>query len=491
MQDNDNSSLKLETNGVNPVPLNERGGTPFQVFPVWFSWNVSIMGIAYGIYVYSLGLSFMQAIVCGILGYFLSSTLVGVQAVGGPRTGLPSLTQNRIAFGFLGNKFPTLFAYISNMGWQVIIITLSASTGADLFAKLVPSCAQADGSPTLVCLFGWFVVVLALVMTVAIYGYQLIVRVEKYIAIVTSFMTVVFLGLMFPHIELSQLGTQPSADLMTCIGGMVMAMTMVGLGFINYGGDFCRYLPRNTKASGIIFWTSMGISLPVAILLIVGVLLADTNPDLSAAAAAQPIAALTNLLPFWFFVPFSVVIVASLLAASMTGVYSSGLALMALGLPATRALTTFLNALIIAVGSFYLLFISCCPLATFQPFLAAVSVVMGSTGAIVLVDFIRQKRLEWDISLAEPLGAGGLNYRWTAMVSLIIATIIGLGTITSADPYIATVVGFLLTEETAQSVFATANVGVIVSMLVGGGLYYILTFIIGLRVLPPDYKEAK
>ena len=65
-----NTGVRLETNGVNPIPEHERYGTPFGLFPVWFSWNVSILGITYGIYIYSLGMSFLQAIVFGVIGYF-------------------------------------------------------------------------------------------------------------------------------------------------------------------------------------------------------------------------------------------------------------------------------------------------------------------------------------------------------------------------------------------------------------------------------------
>ena len=110
-------------------------------------------------------------------------------------------------------------------------------------------------------------------------------------------------------------------------------------------------------------------------------------------------------------------------------------------------------------------------------------------GAIELVDFIRQKRLNWDVSLAQPLGCGGLNYRKGALFSLIIASIIGLGTITSWDPNIAHFVGFLLTEETKQSVFASANVGVIVSMAVGAAIYAFITFVLGKSELPDGYME--
>ncbi|WP_312739450.1 cytosine permease [Cedecea neteri] len=483
--------IKVEANGVNAVPEAERYGKPSGLFPIWFSWNVSILGMTYGIYVYSLGLSVWQSITAGIIGYLLSCCLVGVLAVGGPRTGLPTLTQTRFCFGYHGNKFPTLFAYISNMGWKITIITLASSTGAALFAKLWPAAfALADGKPTLVCILGWFIVSLVLTMSVAIYGHQLIMKVEKYIAWLTGFMSIIFIFLILPHIHWEKLGQSAAhGDLLTYIGGVVMAMTMVGLGFLNYGGDFARYLPKKTQASKVIFWTTTGISLPVSILLVLGAFLADSNPDLSAAAAQSPIASLTNLLPFWFYVPFSIVIIVSLLAAAITGVYSSGLALLALGIPASRATTTTLNAAIIGFGAFYLMFISDSFLATFQSFLASISVVIGSAGAIQLIDFLRQKRLGWDVAMANKAGFGGRDGRWTALLSLGIATFVGLGTITSGDPYIAHVVGFLLTEETRHSVFATANLGVIVSMLTGGVLYSLLTF--GLKIELPGISSAQ
>lgn len=82
----------MEANGVNPVPAAERRGGPRGLFPVWFAQNVSILGVSYGIFVFGLGLNVWQTIVAGTLGYLVSSALVGIIAVGGPRTGLPTLT---------------------------------------------------------------------------------------------------------------------------------------------------------------------------------------------------------------------------------------------------------------------------------------------------------------------------------------------------------------------------------------------------------------
>lgn len=483
-QKSTSGSLKVESNGVNAVPESERYGHASGLFPVWFSWNVSILGIAYGIYVYSLGLSVWQTISAGIIGYLISCFLVGILAVGGPRTGLPTLTQTRFCFGYHGNKFPTLFAYISNMGWKITLITLASTTGAVLTAKLWPSIfAMADGQPTLLCILGWFALSLALTLSVAVYGHQLIMQVEKYIAWVTGLMSIIFVFLIVPHIHWDKIGqTAVHGDLFTYIGGIVLAMTMVGLGFLNYGGDFARYLPKKTPASKVIFWTTSGIALPVSILLVLGAFLVDSNPELGAAAAHSPITSLTDLLPLWFYVPFSIVIIISLLSAAITGVYSSGLALLAMGIPVSRATTTTINAIIIGLGAFYLMFISDSFLATFQSFLISIAVVMGSSGAIQLVDFYRQRRLGWDISMANKAGYGGRDGRWTALLSLFIATIIGTGTITSGDPYIAHLVGFLLTPETRNSVFASANLGVIVAMMTGAGTYAFLTYVLKIEL---------
>ncbi|WP_189819204.1 purine-cytosine permease family protein [Streptomyces olivaceoviridis] len=478
----------VESNGVNPVPDAERRGRPSGLFAVWFAWNISILGISYGIFVFSLGLNVWQTIVAGTIGYLASSALVGILAVGGPRTGLPTLTQTRFAFGMKGNRIPAFFAYLSNMGWKVTIITLASTTGAKLFAELWPSVfADTDGSSATFTIVLWFVIVLAVTMTVSVLGHELIMKLEVWISWVTGIMTVVFLGFVVPQIRWTHLGDTPAGGPLVFVGGIVMAMTLVGLGFLNYGGDFARYLPRNTPARGVIGWTTAGLSLPVVTLLIVGALLVGGDPKLGAATASDPIGALTALLPMWFFVPFSIVIVISLVSAAITGMYSSGLALMAVGVPLRRSVTTMINAIIIAAGAFYLLFISTSFLATFQSFLSLIAVMMGTMGGIQLVDFIRQRRAGWNTDMANPRGHGGRDGRWTAIVSLITGTVVGLGLVTSADPNLGEITGFLLTESGRTGVFASSGLGIVIAMVLGAALYGILTF--GLRLDPrPDYS---
>ncbi|RLP75313.1 permease [Mycetocola tolaasinivorans] len=483
------SALTVETNGVNPVPDSERRGSPRGLFAVWFAWNISILGISYGIFVFTLGLDVWQTILAGTIGYIISASLVGVLAVGGPRTGLPTLVQTRFAFGLRGNVVPAFFAYLSNMGWKVTIITLASTTGANLFSTLWPSVfGNGSGKPATFIVVIWFVVVLAITMAVAVLGHEFIMKIEVWISWVTGIMTIAFLGFVLPEIRWDQLGQTPAGGPLVFLGGVIMAMTMVGIGFLNYGGDFARYLPRKTPAKAVIGWTTLGLSLPVVALLIVGALLVGSNPKLGTEAASDPIGALTALLPLWFFIPFSIVIVISLISAAITGVYSSGLALMAVGFPLRRSMTTAINALIIAAGAFYLLFISTSFLATFQSFLSLIAVMMGTMGGIQLVDFIRQRRLNWDVRLALPAGYGGRNGRWTALVSLALGTIVGLGTVTSADPNFAHITGFLLTPEARAGVIGSSNIGVIIALVLGAASYALLTF--GFKFDPkPDFTK--
>ena len=78
----------------------------------------------------------------GVIGYFVSCALVGILAVGSVRTGLPTLVQSRFAFGYHGNKIPTFFGYVANMGWKVTMLSMASTTLADLMCHLVPVLAQ-------------------------------------------------------------------------------------------------------------------------------------------------------------------------------------------------------------------------------------------------------------------------------------------------------------------------------------------------------------
>ncbi len=81
--------------------------------------------------------------------------------------------------------------------------------------------------------------------------------------------------------------------------------------------------------------------------------------------------------------------------------------------------------------------------------------------AIFLVDMwrLRAGGRAYEERLLRP-GAPAVN--WAGLVSLVAASAVGLGLITSADQHIAAAVGYLMSDQLKSSTFGAANVGVVI-----------------------------
>ncbi|KAB8190706.1 thiamine permease [Nonomuraea phyllanthi] len=458
-------TMTVEQNGINAVPEAERRGRPGDLFWPWAGSNLSLFGVAFGVYIVGLGLGVIPAIITGAVGYALSFLLVGLVAVGGTRSGVPTMTLGRAPFGYQGNKLPAVFSYISNVGWEIVLVTLSAQSGAAILARLAPGIPATTA--TAVC----FAVAAVVVIAVGVYGHAMIMAVQRYLTYGFVVLTVVYMVLMVPRLGGS---LETTAGPGGWVGGVIFAMTLLGLGWVNCGADYSRYLPANSRPRSVALWTTLGGALPPMVLLVFGVLLAGGDPELAEAAGADPVAALAGALPTWFLLPYLLTAIGGFLAGAIMDIYSSGLSMLALGVPVRRHYAVLIDGVLMVLGGYYLLFVSTSFLGTFQAFLAIIGVVMAAWVAIFLVDMwrLRAGGRAYDERLLRP-GAPALN--WAGLVSLVVASIVGLGLITSADQNIARVVGFLMSDELESSTFGAANIGVVIALVLAGVLYYLLT----------------
>ncbi|MEU5236047.1 purine-cytosine permease family protein [Streptomyces lydicus] len=460
------SAGTVERNGINAVPESERHGTPRSLFWPWAASGLSLLSVAYGIYLMGLGLSPWPAIVTGTLGYVLSFVLVGLVSVAGVRTGAPTMVIGRASFGLQGNKLPTLFSYVSNVGWETVLVALSSLGGAAVLARVAPGLfARPDGrTPTTGAQALCFVVTAVVVVVVGIYGHALIMRVQKYLTAAITALTVVYMVLMADRLDWSALGDGRPADLGRSVGGVVFAMTLLGLGWVNCAADYSRYLPRTSSGRAVTGWTTLGGVLPPLVLLVFGVLLNAGDPKLAAAAAADPVGALAAQLPTWFLVPYLLTAIGGFASGAIMDIYSSGMSMLALGIPLRRHLAVLVDGVLMAFGGWYVLFVSPSFFATFQAFLSVIGVAMAAWTAVFLVEQWRRRHTGFALRTARAVG-------WPAVLSLVAGTAVGLGLITSADPNIAKAVGFLLTDSAARGTLGAMNLGVVVALAVAGALY--------------------
>jgi purine-cytosine permease-like protein len=458
-------TMTVEQNGINAVPEAERHGRPPDLFWPWAASNLSLFGVAFGVYVVALGLGVFPAIVTGTIGYVLSFLLVGLVAVGGSRSGVPTMTLGRAPFGYQGNKLPAVFSYVSNVGWEIVLVTLSAQSGAAILGRLAPGIPATTA--TAIC----FAVAALVVVAVGVYGHAMIMVVQRYLTYAFVVLTVVYMVLMAPKLGVSLKTTAGPGG---WLGGIIFAMTLLGLGWVNCGADYSRYLPSASRPRSVALWTTLGGALPPMVLLVFGVLLAGGDPKLADAAGGDPVGALAGALPTWFLLPYLLTAIGGFLAGAIMDIYSSGLSMLALGVPIRRHYAVLVDGVLMVLGGYYLLFVSGSFFGTFQAFLAIIGVVMAAWVAIFLVDMwrLRAGGRAYDERLLRP---GAPAFNWAGMVSLVVASVVGLGLITSLDANIAKAVGFLMSDELKGSTFGQANIGVVIALALAGALYYGIT----------------
>ena len=410
----------VEANGINVIGESERRGTPAGLFWPWCASNISVLAVAYGAFVLGFGIGLWQAIVAAVVGAVLSFFLVGLVSIAGKRGSAPTLMLSRAPFGRWGNTLPCLVSYVLLVGWETVLVALSTLATATVFERL--GWSHGDGTKVVA-----FAVVALVIVGAGIMGFDLIMRLQRYLTLALIVVTAVYVVLTADHIHLSTLRDLPNGDTTGVIGAAVLVMTGFGLGWVNTGADYSRYLPRRASSGGVVWWPTFGGSLPVVLLVVFGILLAGSSQDLSTAIGSDPIGALTTILPDWFLLPFAIVAVLGLVSGAVMDIYSSGLTLLTLGLPAPRWVAAAIDGVLMVLGAIYIVFYADSDFVTiFEAFLIILGVPMAAWCGVFLADILMRRRDYDEASLFSARGVYG-SFRLSAVLFMALGTWVGWG----------------------------------------------------------------
>jgi purine-cytosine permease-like protein len=454
--------LQIETNGINVITDAERKGHPRDLFWPWFAANISVLGLSYGAFLLAFGISFWQAVVVGVVGIIISFLLCGFIAIAGKRGSAPTMVLSRAAFGVRGNKLPTVISWLLTVGWETILMILAVLAIATVFGHL----GWPSGTPTKVIAL---IVVVGLTIFGGVMGFDLIMRMQTAITIITGVLTVVFIILVAGKIHWSAVSALPGGSAQALIGGLVFIMTGFGLGWVNVAADYSRYLPRKSSSAGVAGWTTFGGAVAPIALIIFGLLLAGSSKSLSTSIANDPIGALAVLLPTWFLVPFAIVAVLGLIGGAVLDIYSSGLALLSLGLRVPRYVAALIDGTVMTLGTIYVVFISGNFFGQFEGFLITLGVPIAAWCGVMLADIALRRRDYAEAELYNPGGRYG-DIRWFPVGVVIISTVIGWGLVTNGLASWLTWQGYLLGPlglGGKSGAWAFANLGVLVALVLG------------------------
>ena len=232
------------------------------------------------------------------------------------------------------------------------------------------------------------VVIAALIIAGGVMGFDLIMRMQAVITVVTGVLTVMFIVLTLQARQVACRVPRGGGSSKRLIGALVFVMTGFGLGWVNAAADYSRYLPRKASTSGVVWWTTFGSSIAPVILVFFGLLLAGSSASLSSAIGADPVGALAPLLPTWFLVPFVIVAVLGLVGGAVLDIYSSGLSLLSAGIKIPRFAAAGVDGVVMVIGTIYIVFFAHNFLYQFEGFLITVGVLIAAWCGVFFGDMV-------------------------------------------------------------------------------------------------------
>ena len=452
--------FELELNGPNVIAESELSGRARSLFWPWAGANVSLLALSYGAFFLGFGISFRQATWAAIIGTICSFFLVGISSLAGKRSNAPTMVLARASFGVKGSIVPGFLSYFIFVGWETVLVSLATLATGTVFSRI-------GGVDQNLALVLGFVIAVSLTVSGGVLGFGIIMKLQKILTVITVVMTVIYIALTIDTVNWSAVNAIKDGSTQGFIGALIFGVTGIGLGWVNCAADYSRYLPRSVSSKAVVGWTVFGASVVPIILVIYGAALSASSKDLSEAIAMDPIGALTSLLPTWFLIPFALVAILGLVGGAILDLYSSGLALVSIGVPIKRHQAAIIDAFIMFAGCIYIVWLADNFFYPFQGFLITLGVPVAVWSAIFVADVIMRKKAYSERDLYDPQGMYG-SINKGSIVLMSIGTIVGWGFVTNTFASWLSWQGYLLFLIGGKDgAWAYANVGVIAALLIG------------------------
>jgi NCS1 nucleoside transporter family len=265
----------IESRSIDYVPIAERHGKVWHLWPVWFSGDANLATVAVGILGITLGGNLLWSALAVISGCLLGTFFMAFHSTQGPQLGLPQMIQSRPQFGYVGALLVWAVALIAYIGYNAFNQVLLAQTLHQLHPAIPPTSATAM---TLFALLG---------VSLAALGYDQIHAAQRAVAyLMIAVLSVFSVGALLV-IRIPAAQWDPGGFRAVPFLTQFFAAASYQLSWSIYVSDYSRYLPREVSVRASFWWTYLGAFIGGAWMMLVGTVAAATAPKLDVAAAAE------------------------------------------------------------------------------------------------------------------------------------------------------------------------------------------------------------
>jgi purine-cytosine permease-like protein len=349
------SMTRVERHGIDPIPDAERTASVFDFMRLEWSAGNSLSASVLGIFPILLGLSFWQGLAAMVLGVCLGSALLAPMALFGPITGTNNAVSSSAHFGVVGRIVGSFLSLLS----AIAFFAISVWTSGD---AVVGAAGHAFGLPQSELFFALAYGLFALaVLTVCLYGFQLMLLVNKVAVVSASILFTVgtwaFWDSFDFHYPGAGLAWGGGERFWSAFVGSVLLAFAAPISCGAFLGDWSRYLPRSTGKWRLMSASIMAQTLylvPLGFGLMTSAVVAVRAPEYLANANYP--GGLLAVSPHWFFGPLFLLALVSGMSVGTTSLYGTGLDFSSVVPGLTRARATLLigalASVLIFVGRF-------------------------------------------------------------------------------------------------------------------------------------------
>jgi purine-cytosine permease-like protein len=455
--------FSLELSGEEPTPVEQRVGRASRMFWLWFATNSSVVSVAFGGALFSLGISLRQAILAAFIGVAISFLPLGLGTLAGKWSGQPTLVVSRATFGIAGNILPAVLALLTRLFWGAVLLWLLAATSARILVGARLSGGVTELQLTLIVMAVGFIVALV----IAYFGYPLFSRLQLVLSALSAVLIIGLIALTWHAIDFRAALTVGDGPWVLLITGIVLVFSFVGLIWASSGGDLARYQRPQSSGATASLWASFGATLPAFVLVSYGALLAASDPETASGLASTPIDTIAGLIPSWYPIPLLIATALSLLSGVTLSIYSGAFALQAVGVRLQRQwAVAAVGVLLFAVAILLTFTVGDLPVI-FRDVATSLAVPVAAWAGIFAAEMIIRRRRFDAVSLLKP---GGVypQFNWINFTMLIVAAVIGYGFTSATVAWLSwqgygfTIFGVSLTSE-----WGGTDIGVLIALVLG------------------------
>ncbi|PYH46394.1 putative nucleoside transporter [Aspergillus saccharolyticus JOP 1030-1] len=266
--------LGIESNSIERVtPEKKQPPNSLAMALIWASATMNLSCFSTGFLGWEFGLSLGQVIPIIICATLLGGAITGWCATLGPGTGLRQVAISRYSLGFYPSSIIAALNVVEQLGWS----SVSCITAGQALV------AVADGNISIVV---GVIIVACLSLAIVFFGLKVVMSLEQWVWLIAFIIFMIVYGQSGTHANLAQPAT---------VSGITQSGQVLSLLSVIYGSsaswssivsDFYVHYPVNTSRVKVFFFTTLGISLPTCIGLLLGACIAsalDTNPEWSEA----------------------------------------------------------------------------------------------------------------------------------------------------------------------------------------------------------------